>query len=59
MRSSVHLATLCGFWCSGVPHFAGALTDCSLRFGDARLNFFAIWFQNGFPVQCQPILILV
>lgn len=57
MRSSVHLAALGRFHRSCVPHFKGAETDCSLGFGDACLEFPAVWLQNGFSVKHQPILI--
>jgi hypothetical protein len=59
MRRSVHLATLGRFHRSCVPHFKGAEMDCSLGFGDACLDFPAVWLQNGFSVKRHPILISV
>jgi hypothetical protein len=59
MRSSVHLVALSRFDRSGVPHFPGADTDCSLSLDGACLDSLGVWLQNGFPVQRKPILISV
>jgi hypothetical protein len=59
MDSRVHMASLTRFWRSCVPQLPGSTLDGHLRLGDAYLDFFAVWLQNGFSVERQPVLISV
>jgi len=59
MGGRVHLASLTGFWRSGVPQLPSSTLDRDLRLDDACLDFLAVWLQNGFSVEREPILISV
>lgn len=55
----IHMASLTRFWRSGVPQLPGSTPDGHLSVGDAYLDFLAVWLQNGFAVEREPILIPV
>jgi hypothetical protein len=59
MDSRVHMASLTRFWRSGVPQLPGSMLDGHLSLGNAGLDLFAVWLQNGFSVESQPVLISV
>ena len=59
MGGRVHLASLTRFWRSGVPQLPGSTLDGHLSLCDACLEFLAVWFQHGFSVKRQPVLISV